>query len=102
MPVRELLARVGADELTEWAAYEELVGPLDLGRRGDVQAGIVAATIANVNRGKRARRYKPEEFVPNYGAKSTPQTWQDQLAIVEQLNRALGGRDDRPDRGGPT
>ncbi|MCI0632524.1 MAG: hypothetical protein L0206_01180 [Actinobacteria bacterium] len=102
MPVRELLARVGADELTEWHAYEQETGPLDAGHRADVHAGIIAATIANVNRGKKGRRYKPGDFVPNWSPKPAATSWEDQLRAVEQMNRALGGRDLRPDRGGPT
>ena len=32
--------------------------------RADLQAGIVASTIANVNRGKNTSAYKPEDFMP--------------------------------------
>jgi hypothetical protein len=102
MTVGELLARTSAAELTEWQAYEEETGPLNAGHRADVHAGIVASTVANALRGKKSRRYQPADFVPNWGpaGRRPTQTWQEQLAIVEQLNRALGGRDNRRNRRG--
>src|SRR5690606_38360788 len=33
MTVEELLSRISSAELTEWMAYEEIVGPLDVGYR---------------------------------------------------------------------
>jgi hypothetical protein len=94
MTVAELLSRMSGQELTEWAVYEDLTGPLDQARRGDIQAGIVAATIANANRGKKGKRFKPQDFVPNYGPKPVL-TWQEQLEAVVSINRALGGEDRR-------
>jgi len=35
-------------------------------RHLDFLAGIVAATIANVNRGKAQKAFKPEDFMPKY------------------------------------
>ena len=32
----------------------------------DRRAGIISATIANVNRGKGKKAYKPEDFMPKY------------------------------------
>jgi hypothetical protein len=96
MTVAEMLERVSSRELTEWAAYEQLAGPLDQGRRVDAGTGIVSATIANAMRSKKGRRYKPADFAPNWGSGQRPtQTWQQQLAMVEQINRALGGKDRR-------
>jgi hypothetical protein len=65
MPVTALLAAVPGAELTEWAAYERMTGPLGPARV-DMAAGIVAATVANVNRGKGKRSYKPADFMPKF------------------------------------
>ncbi len=62
LPPRELLRRLTARELAE---FEELYrldpwGP----ERGDLAAGIVASTIANVNRDpKRGEPFRPSDFM---------------------------------------
>lgn len=85
-----MLARVSSTELTEWAAYERITGPLDRARRGDYQAALIAATIANVNRGPTSRVRGVEEFLLDWARPQT-QTWQEQLQAVRQLNEMLGG-----------
>lgn len=87
----ELLSRVTSTELTEWIAYEQVAGQLGPAR-ADIQAAIVAATVANSSRGKKGRRFAPRDFIPRWDRKAR-QSWQDQLSIVEQLNAAFGGRD---------
>lgn len=91
--MRELLARVGADELAEWMAYEQITGPIG-GERADLHTGLIASTVANANRGK-GRAFKVADFVPTWDR--PPQTWRDQLAIVTALNTQLGGSDRRGD-----
>jgi hypothetical protein len=90
MTVGELLARVSAAELTDWMAYERISGPLGAGR-ADLQAGIIAATVANVNRAKGKRAYRPDEFIPRFDRPraTTPQ----QMAnFLKALTLRLGGR----------
>ena len=58
----ELLEGITARELTEWMAYARLEPFGEL--RADLRAGIVAATTANVHRGRRQRPLKPEDFMP--------------------------------------
>jgi len=99
MTVEEMLTRISSRELTDWAAYEAEVGPLDAAHRADVLAGIVAATIANGLRGKKGRVHRPADFMPEWGGRRR-QSWQEQLAIVQQINRAAGGKDRRGSRGG--
>ncbi|MCH8189083.1 MAG: DUF4035 domain-containing protein [Proteobacteria bacterium] len=65
-------------ELHEWMAFYRLEPFGD--ERADLRAGIVASTIANVNRGKRGRAKKPTDFMPYRTA-------------AEQRRKAL----DRPD-----
>ena len=55
--------------------------------------------FANSNRDpkKQARPFRPEEFMFSRGAKEAlrpkVQTWQEQLKVVEAINKALGGKD---------
>lgn len=89
MPVRELLARTSGRELAEWMAFERLTGPLDGRLRGDVQAAIVAATVANSQRAKGAA-LKPAEFLPGWEPprpKTPDEIWRD----ATRVNAALGG-----------
>ena len=66
MTVTRLLAETTSRELTEWMAYYQMepFGP----ERGDLQAGIVAATVANVNRDakKQKRPYSAQDFMPKF------------------------------------
>lgn len=79
-------------EFSEWLAYCEME-PFGE-ERGDLRAGIVASTVANVNRDpkKRPRPFQPRDFMPEFG-ESKGQSWQEQLQIVEMLNHAFGGKD---------
>jgi hypothetical protein len=66
MTVRQLLDNLSGRELTEWMAYE-VVEPFEP-TRGDLRAGVVASTIANVFRGKGQRPYSPQQFVLEFRA----------------------------------
>lgn len=59
-----MLARMSSRELTEWMAYATLE-PFGA-ERGDLRAGIVASTIANVNRDPKSRPepFAPQDFMP--------------------------------------
>lgn len=91
MTVSELLERTSPRELLEWMAYERVAGPLGP-RRGDIQAAVVASTVANANRGK-GRPLPVDDFIPEWDKR--PQSWQEQLLVVEQLNALFGGADTR-------
>ena len=60
--------------------------------RRDHRAGIVAATIANVNRRKNSKAYSPADFVPQR-RQPRPLDADEQVALVVALNRAFGGED---------
>ena len=62
MTVRELLARIDSHELSEWIEYYK-TDPFG-NALSDLQSGIIAATIANVNRGKNTQSYQPSDFMP--------------------------------------
>ena len=58
----ELGRTCSAEEFGLWAALYEVEpwGPL----RDDLAAGVIASTIANVNRGKDSPVFKPADFMP--------------------------------------
>jgi hypothetical protein len=64
-----MLAQMPAGLMAEWMAFD-MVEPVSLGYRGDVQAGIIASLIANVNRDvkKRKEAYRVEDFMPEWGS----------------------------------
>jgi hypothetical protein len=66
MTVAELLSRTTSRELSEWMVYYELE-PFGE-ERADLRSGIVASTIANVNRDpkKQKKPYSPQDFLPKF------------------------------------
>lgn len=50
-------------------AYEQIEPFGD--RRGDIQAGIVAATMANIHRAKNTEAFSPSDFIPDWTVKSS-------------------------------
>lgn len=83
-----MLDRMPSREITEWQAYERVAGPLGPAR-ADVQSAIVAATVANANRGK-GKPATPADFIPTWDRKPE-QTVEEMVAIAYALNAALGG-----------
>lgn len=88
-------------EVTGWMVFEQLFGPLGP-ERLDYLFAQLQATIANANRGKRGKTYKPADFAPRWADRERwpwaekdaegPQSSEDHLNIVKQWNRAQGGR----------
>jgi len=68
--------------------------------RADLRSGIVASTIANVNRNPKKRRkaFTASEFMPDFEKERAPASPETLLAKVEMLNAAFGGRDLRKKR----
>lgn len=90
MTVREMLGRIGADELDRWAAYEKVHGPLG-GARDDVLAAMVTAAVYNSRRTRSSDPLiKPVDVIPQWDGKPR-QTWQEQKAIAQQLAATFGG-----------
>lgn len=91
MTVSDLLKRVSSLELAEWMAFYRLE-PFGE-ERDDLRTGIVASTVAETARDTKRRRrpYRPKDFMPQFDRMQ--QTWEQQLAVVEMMNRALGGKD---------
>jgi hypothetical protein len=93
LTVAELLSRISSRELSEWQAYYAME-PFG-GERDDLQAGLVASTIANVNRDpkKRKQAYTPQDFLPKFGGGGGGDKpgWKTMLERVKMLNAAFGG-----------
>jgi len=88
MTVGELLARISSRELTEWAIYERMTGPLG-GARADVHAAMITHAVVNTQRGKRAP-IPLKRFVPQWERrKLSPE---ELYQRVREINAALGGR----------
>lgn len=51
-------------EFAEWIAFDRLspIGP----ERADLRAGIIASTVANVQRGKSDRALSVQDFMPTF------------------------------------
>jgi hypothetical protein len=94
MSVRQCQQAVDSAEFVGWQAYA-LLEPFGE-ERGDLRAGIVAATIANVNRGKNTRPYRPREFMPTFRPRPPEpepvQTVEEQQRILSLLALASGGK----------
>lgn len=83
---RELLASIDSAELTEWAAFD-LVEPFG-GKRGDFQAGIVAATIHNYS-GHATKGKSPFDYMPFYQTATPKMTPLQILAKARQITQIL-------------
>lgn len=66
-----MLSRMSARELNEWMIYARLEPFGEL--RADLRSGIVASTIANVNRGRNTKAAKISEFMPDFRTASEKQ-----------------------------
>ena len=79
--------------LREWQDYA-MLEPFGE-ERADLRSAIIAATVANVHRGKKQRPFRPADFMPKFGgpvvaARQLP-TPQQLSAKVFMINRLLGG-----------
>ncbi|RYD01632.1 hypothetical protein N752_29075 [Desulforamulus aquiferis] len=64
-------------------------------QKADFRAGLICSVLANINRDRKVRPqpYSPADFIPGKPKHQKPKTCQEQLAIVEALNKAFGGED---------
>jgi len=85
--VRQLLESMDSRELGEWVAYHTYIETIG-DTRQDLRTGIIASTIANVNRGKNRPAFKPNEFMPYYTKPKQTET-----QMLETLKGAFGQGD---------
>jgi hypothetical protein len=91
-----LLGRIDAREVTEWQAYERVAGPLGDARLDALFAQLLSLT-ANVNRPKRQRPYRPEQFMPKWDPEAPPErrpemSGEDILRAVKGMQRSMSRR----------
>jgi hypothetical protein len=82
-----MLAEISSEQLSEWMAYNKLEPWGE--ERADLRAGIVASVIANSNRGKNQKAFKPQDFMPSF----EPEDPEEQTArLLAAAMAALGGK----------
>ena len=97
------LEHISSAELAEWSAYSS-IEPFG-GERSDLQAGIISATLANVNRDPEKHKdpFTPYDFMADFTPDKTEdqsgEGWESMLAKAEALNAAFGGLDLRNQEG---
>lgn len=74
----ELLKTLSSYELYEWLRFYK-TNPFG-NIRGDLQAGIIASTIANVNRASNSKTFNAKDFMPKFD--NEPQS---QTQTIEQM-----------------
>lgn len=86
-----MLADLSSAEITEWAAYEQITGPLGP-RRMDILVAQLCAVVANANRGKGGKKAQAKDFLPEWNrGLSKEQGWQEMKAAAQSINAAFGG-----------
>ena len=83
IPVDEMLKRIDSRTIAEYMALEREAPFTHV--RGDVQAAVIASTIANVNRAKGGRAFTVQDFLPFAGTEQ-----QSQDDIRTQLMQLVG------------
>ena len=80
----EAQARCNSHEFAEEMAYYE-IDPWGEDR-ADLRAGIIASTIANVNRESKRKAFVPRDFMPDFDSKPKPaQSQREMAAVMGQL-----------------
>jgi len=84
--------RIDSRELSEWMAYYSLEpwGP----ERGDLQAGIISATVANGIRAFGKRRGKaatPQDFMPDFVRARKRQSVEDIKRYLQAFTASFDG-----------
>ena len=82
-----MLSEITSAQFAEWLAYSR-VEPWGEDR-DDLRTGIVASVIANSNRGKGKKPYKPQDFMPDFEPEDVAAAIE---RIRENLRKSLGGK----------
>lgn len=91
MTVRQLLSNIDSKELSEWAGYYSLE-PFGSLRDSDVPAGIIASTIANCNRTKNSKSFKPEDFMPFVRNEPKVMSGEEMKKVMKQMAQEQEGK----------
>ena len=85
MSVSRAQKEIDSREFAEWLAFDRVEPQGEF--RADLRAGIIAAVIANVNRGRGTPAFKPADFMPDFDQPAQP----DSEAVGAKLRAALKG-----------
>lgn len=85
-----MLASMSSRELSEWIAFYS-IDPFDDGR-GDLQAGVIAATFANIHRGKNQKPFSALDFMPYAEEERKAKSRQEFLNTMRMLEERQNGR----------
>jgi hypothetical protein len=89
------MSEMSSSEFTEWMAFYELEPQGEW--RADLRAGIIASTIANVNRSADSDALTPKDFMPFERTEEEPESDElevarDQIKRFEYLRLLHGGK----------
>lgn len=83
----EMMERMSASEFYDWMVLERMEPFGD--RRADIQAGIVASTIANIHRSEKSKPYSPIDFMPRFEepqqARQTPEQHLKMMLLFQKV-----------------
>ena len=82
---------MSAEEFVDWQLYYEM-NPFG-SKRDDIQAAMIASTVANVNAPK-GKRYRLKDFLPEFKSQYAPKPTMDNaqiLATFQELADAQKG-----------
>lgn len=84
--VRDLLARIDSEELSEWMAYYQ-IEPFGE-QRADLRNAINSCVMANAWRGKNSRTFKLSDFIPDFLRKpKAQQTEKEMKALLVRISK---------------
>ena len=81
---------MSSPEFTEWMAFYSLEPWGNV--QDEYQAGIVSATIANVNRKKGSKAYRATDFFPIRGEKKKAQSQEELKSVLIGLVKSTKGK----------
>ena len=81
-----MLAEISSVQFAEWMAYSRLEPWGE--ERDDLRMAIIASTIANVNRGKNTKAFKPQDFMPSFEPETEEQATE---RLIAKAMQALEG-----------
>lgn len=80
---------MSSEEFVYWQAYASIEPFGDA--RGDLQAAIIASTIANRHRGPKEQAYKLADFLPNFTPRRRLTSPEAQKEFFRAMTLAVGG-----------
>jgi hypothetical protein len=78
---------LSGDEFVGWQAYNA-IAPLDLAQRLEQIIAQLTALTANANKGKSGKKYKTQDFMPDYTPKKQ-QTGDQMIAAMNKFYRRV-------------